>query len=161
MLNPGDDKKMTKSQVEQLAREEIEGLHEFFVDWFSGSIAQDDTVFEQRFALRFSEDCELIQPSGDTLSRDVFFRAVNNSYGSSPDFRIAIRNVRVRVELSTGHLLVSYEEWQRNAVNSKPSDNARAASVLFAREVDGKFKWLHIHETWLPEAATSIDRFDF
>ena len=152
---------MTDSSAAQLARKEIEGLHEFFVDWFGGLIDEEEAVFEQRFSVRFSSDCELIQPSGDTLTRDVFFQAVKNSYGSSPDFRIAIRNVRVRAELPGDHLLVSYEEWQRNAINSKPADNARAASVLFSRDANGIFQWLHIHETWLPEKMTPPDRFDF
>lgn len=152
---------MSDSSITQLARQEIEGLHEFFVDWFGGSIPEDEALFEQRFATRFSTDCELIQPSGDTLTREVFFDAVKNSYGASADFRIAIRNVRVRAELPSEHLLVSYEEWQRNAMNSKPADNARAASVLFSRDASGKFQWLHIHETWLPEKLTPPDRFDF
>lgn len=152
---------MTDSTATELARQEIEALHEFFVDWFGGLIAEDDGVFEQRFSARFSADCELIQPSGDTLTRDTFFRAVKNSYGTSPDFRIEIRNVRVRAELPGDHWLVSYEEWQRNAINSKPADNARAASVLFSRDANGIFQWLHIHETWLPEQATPPERFDF
>ncbi len=152
---------MTDLSATELARQEIEGLHEFFVDWFGGLIAEDDAVFEQRFSVRFSADCELIQPSGDTLTREIFFQAVKNSYGASPDFRIAIRNVRVRAVLPDNYLLVSYEQWQRNAINSKPADNARAASVLFSRDAKGVFQWLHIHETWLPEQATSPERFDF
>ena len=144
------------------ARAEIEGLHEFFVDWFGGLIGDDQAVYEERFAERFSADCELIQPSGATLSRDTFFSAVRNSYGSSPDFRIAIRNVRVRYQIAGGFTLVSYEEWQRNAVNSTPQDNARAASVLFEDDsARGRPQWLHIHETWLPASDTPAERFDF
>jgi hypothetical protein len=148
--------------LEQDVTEEIEALHEFFVDWFGGKIAQEQDVFDSRFASRFSAACELIQPSGDTLSREVFFRAVKNSYGSSPDFRIAIRNVRVQLELPSGHSLITYEEWQRNAINSKPPDNARAASVLFSpKSTNSPFQWLHIHETWLPATDTPSERFDF
>lgn len=144
------------------AREEIEALHAFFVDWFGGLIAADAEVFEQRFAKRFHADCELIQPSGSTLTRQVFFDAVRQSHASSPDFRIAIRNVRVRYELANGLSLVTYEEWQRNAVNSKPPDNARAATVLFQQsEDDRSLSWLHIHETWLPADQTPASRFDF
>ncbi|MEM7467235.1 MAG: hypothetical protein AAF387_10155 [Pseudomonadota bacterium] len=144
------------------AREEIEALHLFFVDWFGGLIEKDEAVFQMRFAQRFASDCELIQPSGDTLSRQVFFNAVEKSHGSSPDFRIAIRNVRIRFDLPGDYALVSYEEWQRNAVNSTPQDNARAASVLFARDAaNGALQWCHIHETWLPEKQTPPERFDF
>lgn len=147
---------------EATARAEIEGLHEFFVDWFGGLISNDEATYHARFAERFAADCELIQPSGATLSRDVFFGAVQGSYNSSPDFRIAIRNVRVRCELPGGYTLVTYEEWQRNAVNSTPPDNARAASVLFEdRSSQDRPHWLHIHETWLPVSDTPPERFDF
>ena len=147
---------------EAQAREEIEALHQFFVDWFGGLVAAQESAFDERFARRFHDSCELIQPSGNTLSREVFFRAVFDSYHSSPDFRIAIRNVRVRFTLPGGYTLVTYEEWQRNAVNSRPADNARAASVLFHRPGDDAAPlWLHIHETWLPPADTPPARFDF
>ena len=147
---------------ENEAREEIEALHAFFVDWFGGIVEPENEVFEQRFAKRFHPDCELIQPSGSTLTRQVFFDAVRQSHGSSPDFRIAIRNVRVRYQLLDGLSLVTYEEWQRNAVNSKPPDNARAATVLFQKAGgDQSISWLHIHETWLPAEQTPVSRFDF
>ena len=147
---------------EAQARLEIEALHEFFVDWFGGKIAADERVFHQRFSSRFHPDCELIQPSGLTLNTSDFFHAVRSSYGSSPDFRIAIRNVRVRHALPDGYSLVTYEEWQRNAVNSTPPDNARAASVLFYRPNDNTAPlWMHIHETWLPLVQVPPSRFDF
>ena len=147
---------------EAQAREEIEALHQFFVDWFGGLIAAQESTFDQRFVRRFHDSCELIQPSGNTLTREVFFQAIYDSYDSSPGFRIAIRNVRVRFSLPDGYSLVTYEEWQRNAVNSTPPNNARAASVLFHRDSDGAAPlWLHIHETWLPPADTPAARFDF
>lgn len=148
--------------LENDLRAEIVALHEFFVDWFGGLIAQDDQIFNDRFVVRFGDECELIQPSGATLTRKTFIAAVRNSYGSSPDFKIAIRNVRLRFELPGGHALVSYEEWQRNAVNSTPQDNARAASVLFSRtSANTPFQWLHIHETWLPSELTNASKFNF
>ena len=146
---------------ETQATKEIEALHAFFEDWFGGLIKAEEAVFQERFASRFHDDCELIQPSGATLSREVFFKAVLDSHDSSPDFRIAIRNVRVRFVLPGGYTLVTYEEWQRNAVNSTPSDNARAASVLFSESNSAQPHWMHIHETWLPAAQTPAERFDF
>ena len=149
---------MTETQ----AREEIEALHQFFVEWFGGSLADENEVFESRFAARFHPDCVLIQPSGASLTLAQFLNVVRTSHGSSPDFRIAIRNVKVRYLLPDGYALVCYEEWQRNAVNSKPTDNARSATVLFQQATThGAPLWLHIHETWLPATETPPSRFDF
>lgn len=40
-----------------------------------------------------------------------------------------------------------------------PPDNGRVATVLF-RETE-PLRWLHIHETWLPESVQSAGPYDF
>ncbi|ORU92541.1 MAG: hypothetical protein A6F71_08685 [Cycloclasticus sp. symbiont of Poecilosclerida sp. M] len=66
----------------------------------------------------------------------------------NPALRLAIRNVKVQ-RVCNKFVLVTYEEWQRNAVASTPPNNARIATVLFEKKKD-KLDWLHIHETWMP-----------
>jgi hypothetical protein len=56
-------------------------------------------------------------------------------------------------------VLATYEEWQRNALASKPADNGRIATVVF--KIGDPLKWVHIHETWLPEAVMAPDDYDF
>lgn len=138
-------------------RKEIEDLHVFFEDWFSGRSSSDE--FAARFDHRFDEQTLLIQPGGAALPLDQFKEGLRAAHGSNPDFRIQIRNVTLRREF--GELaLVTYEEWQRNALASRPPDNARVSSVLF--DTSGEtLTWLHIHETWLPEDQVTSDRFDF
>ena len=67
---------------EQQARQEIEALHEFFVDWFGGTISNEAAVFEQRFMRRFHADCELIQ-------KCIFF---NNKMQDMPATADIIKN---------------------------------------------------------------------
>ena len=137
-------------------REEVEGLHRFFVGWFSGQI--DESAFRSDFQPRIAPDVVFIPPAGMLLGWEDLSSMIQAGYGSNPDFRIQIRNVRVRREFD-GHVLATYEEWQRNALASDPPDNGRIATVLFS--VGQRLLWQHIHETWLPADAIAAGPYDF
>ena len=142
--------------LEDEVRAEIEALHAFFVGWFSGRLAQSE--FEAGFLERFDRDFLLVPPAGMLLRLDDLAGSVRSAHATNPDFRIVIRNVTVRRQLD-GHVLATYEEWQRNALASTPPDNARIASVLF-RDTR-PLRWLHVHETWMPEAIARAGPYDF
>ena len=118
------------SDVLLRATREIEALHEFFVDWFTGACPGDEATFEQRCAARFDDGFWLIPPAGKVLAFSDLAVGLRQDHGHNPDFRSAIRNVIVRHERSDC-LLVTYEEWQRNAKRSTPPDNGRQATVVF------------------------------
>lgn len=144
------------SELEARVRTEVESIHEFFVGWFSGVIPKDE--FDAGFLRRFDPDFILVPPAGSLLRLEDLAEGLRQSHGSNPDFRIAIRNVELRREWD-GHVLATYEEWQRNALASTPPDNGRIATVLFR---DGEpLEWLHIHETWLPAEVISAGPYDF
>ena len=92
------------------------------------------------------------------LTLDDIGTGIRSGYGSNPDFRIAIRNVKVCRVLDQ-YILATYEVWQRNARASKTPDNARIATALF--ENAERLRWLHIHETWMPASCVTADSFDF
>ena len=108
------------SELEQDVRREIEELHRFFVDWFSGHLPESD--FEAGFLRRFDPDFVLIPPAGHLLRLEDLAANIRSGHASNPAFRIAIRNVRVQRVLER-HVLATYEEWQRNARASRPPDN--------------------------------------
>ena len=135
---------------------EIEALHEFFVGWFSGSLEEAD--FRPGFLSRFDENFLLIPPAGILLTLDEIADSVRSAHDSNPEFRIAIRNVTLRRRFD-GQILATYEEWQRNALASNPPENARIATVLFRDE--RPLRWLHIHETWMPDEIASRGPYDF
>ncbi len=60
-------------------------------------------------------------------------------------------------------VLATYEEWQKGALNSKPPNNGRVSSAVFLKDRSrpNGLMWLHVHETWLPEAVVSADPFSF
>ena len=69
-----------------------------------------------------------------------------------------MRAFQVRREFD-GYLLATYEEWQRNGLASTPFDNGRLATVFFA--TGERLRWLHIHETWLPQEVMAAGPYDF
>ena len=140
----------------ETVKKEIEALHEFFVAWFAGKIAERE--FDAGFLTRFDPDFHLIPPAGVVLDLNEIASNVREAYASNPNFKIAIRNVQVR-RVFDGHILATYEEWQRNALASTPPDNARLATVLFADTQP--LRWLHIHETWMPKDIAEAGPYDF
>lgn len=149
----------TEADLLRGATEEIESLHRFFVDWFTGAVADDAALFEERFSARFDPEFVLIAPAGHMLALDELSQGVRSTYGTNPDFRIQIRNVTVR--LHTQDLaLVTYEEWQKAAKKTTPPNNARVGSALFRRSSRG-LRWFHLQETTLPPVRVTADPFDF
>ena len=45
-------------------------------------------------------------------------------------------------------MLATYEEWQEGEERL-----GRQSSALLKARAEGGFEWLHVHETWLPEAG--------
>ena len=145
--------------IESAVRREVEALHEFFVGWFSGALSED--AFDSGFLDRFDSEFLLIPPAGLLLGLDDLAANVRKNHATNSDFRVAIRNVVVRRTFE-GKILATYEEWQRNAAASTPPDNGRVATVLFADHGEAApLRWLHIHETWLPEAVMTAGPYDF
>lgn len=137
-------------------RSEIVDVHDFFVRWFNGTIARDQ--LEPRLLSRFDRDVTFISPDGQVLGYDALKKMFENGYGSNTGFRIEIRDVAVRQE-SDDAILATYTEWQAGAFASNLANNARITSAVL--EPGPPFKWLHIHETWLPEEIRQAGPFDF
>ena len=144
------------STIESQVRDEVEALHRFFVGWFTG-VSPNDAI-EAAFLNRIDSEFVLIPPAGTVLTLEEFESAVRRSHGTNPDFRIAIRNVTIR-RIMEDCIVATYEEWQRNARASTPPDNARIATVIFRR--DQSLRWLHVHETRLPESIATAGPYDF
>lgn len=144
------------NDIQETVRLEIEALHQFFVGWFTGTLPKSS--FESGFLNRFSDNLVFIPPAGRLLGLSDLAPAVRDLYSSNPDFRIAIRQVRVQRQFDN-YVIATYEEWQRNARASTPPDNGRLATVLF--RCSEPLTWLHIHETWLPPEIMSAGPYDF
>jgi len=109
---------MEKATLHARVRDEIEALHQFFVDWFSGAAPDRDDIYEARLLRRIDPSFCFISPDGAELNRSALANGMRKGHGSNPDFRIAIRDVNVRA-VCGNHVLATYVEWQRNSLASE------------------------------------------
>jgi hypothetical protein len=124
---------------------EIEELHQFFMAWFTGSVAESDASF-RRFEDVLDDGFELVTPDGETRKRAPLVAGLRALYGSRPDgFKIWIREFRSRT-IAPGIELASYEEWQRTA----GGETSRISSAVFRESEDcpNAVAWVRVHETW-------------
>ena len=127
---------------------EIVDLHDFFTEWFNGTADRDQ--LEPRFASRLHKDVQFIPPEGQVIGGAFLREGISRGYGTNADFRSHIRDVNIRYE--RGDLvLATYTEWQTGSKVSAEANNARITTVLM--EMTDPLTWLHIQETWLPEAV--------
>lgn len=145
-----------ESVLENEIRQEIEELHAFFVGWYNGNLP--GSSFDDEFVARLGADFTIIMPSGIELNYETLSSAMRQSFGKNPGFRIEIRNVRL-IHATESTAIARYEEWQRKEQEGAESGSGRVSTVVFSRE--DRLKWLHVHETWLPEDVVRGDPFDF
>ena len=92
----------------------------FFEDWFGGYCENSEEVFAERLLDRMHADFSIILPAGIKLNGSDFWPEFTKLYGSNPDFQISIRDVREKPQVAESVYTVTYQEWQRNARQSKP-----------------------------------------
>lgn len=132
----------------KLVTKEIVDLHNFFTAWFNGSADRDQ--LESRFTSRLHKDVLFIPPEGQMMGRAFLQEGISRGYGTNADFRSHIRDVNIRYE--RGDLvLATYTEWQTGSKVSAQACNARVTTVLM--QMTDPLIWLHIQETWLPDAV--------
>jgi len=139
-----------------VVRREIVEIHDFFTDWFNGSVDRDQ--LEVRLLSRLHPDFLIISPAGDAQNVENIRAGFPRAYGTNTDFRIQVRDVEIRQKIGS-LILATYTEWQTGARDSGDSNNARLTTVLL--EEGQPIIWRHIHETSLPASATANTPFDF
>ena len=142
--------------MERDVREEVERIHRFFVDWFAGAVPESE--FATQLVDRLDPNFVIVPPDGALLEFETLIPGLRQGYGTNPDFKIAIRNLKVR-HVSPDHVIATYEEWQRNARSTASPDNGRISTAIFANT--DPLVWLHIHETRLPEEVSAAGPYDF
>ncbi|MCR9096545.1 MAG: hypothetical protein NXI30_20155 [bacterium] len=142
------------SEGDALAREvaaEVEAFHDYLSAWFRGDVPRDDAVFDRNLSARWPTAMINIQPSGIAHPGRTILEKIRAEYGSNPDFRITIEDVRV-VDVDRSEdgvrVVATYVERQRGARQSTPPENARRSSVWLLRDARGSgWRWRHLHET--------------
>lgn len=154
--------KTDKDYADPLSKEIVD-LHIFFEDWFNGSCGNSDEVFQDRLLSRMDEDFFIVLPGGMGIQGSGFWPEFRQLHGTNTEFKISIRNVQQR-SCSQGDLLIaSYEEWQKDAKYSEPSNNGRLSTAILIKDdsAPNGLKWAHVHETWLPKEQMDAELFDW
>lgn len=124
---------------------EVERLHGFFVEWYTGQLKPE--AFE-RMDGAIAPDFEMVTPDGEVLNREAVLGMVRDTRGAyAPGaFGIDVRNF-APVDLGDDRAVVRYEEWQ----TTPDGTTGRLSTALFrvAPEAPGEFSWITVHETWL------------
>ncbi len=128
---------------------EITEAHRFFVWWFKGELPDTDaawSAFEDTLAPGFT----LIAPSGNAIAREDLLRGLRANHAQHKDveFRIWIENFQCR-RIEGNTVITTYEEWQTLGNETR----GRLSTAVFQRNpaMPNHVRWLHVHETWLPE----------
>lgn len=125
----------------QLISNEIEGLHNFFQQFFTGEI-QQDTI--SRFSLVLEDNFSLITPGGQLITRENILAMVKQSYDSRKNMRIWTNDIVTR-SLSNNLYVTTYQELQEIEDGTK---TVRLSTAIF-RIDEAKVTWIHVHETWV------------
>jgi hypothetical protein len=129
---------------------EIVELHDFFQEWLGGALPATDAAYA-RLVDTQAPEFMIVTPGGERILREPLLAQLRAAHGSRPGWRMWIENAELRCAQG-GLTVATYEEWQRHADGTV---TARLSTVVF-RERPGTpngLAWLHVHETWLPEAA--------
>jgi hypothetical protein len=127
---------------------EIVELHTFFQGWLDGSLPNSDVVFA-RLPSALAPEFALVSPSGEMARRAELLAQLRAGHASRPGWRMWIERPELRC--AADELLVAtYEEWHQAA----ESTTARISTAVFRRHAaaPNHLLWLHVHETWLPNA---------
>ena len=130
---------------------EIEALHQFFEDWFTGRLPKTEAAY-QRFSQALGDDFVIVAPSGHARERATLLQGLWDAHDSHAAMRIWIEKVQLR-RVRGDVIWTTYEEWQEIGGQT----TGRLSTVIFTKQADDEHPllWQHVHETWLPGNTTN------
>lgn len=140
--------------------DEVLEFHALYCRWLRGGFDGEQGAFDAQWLPRFHPRFSLVMPGGLALGMDDLRALFDESYGSNPDFATDVREFEL-LHLDGGTALVRFEEWHRGSLNSPRVDNGRLSSVLFVLDDPARVRWLHMHQTWLPDERVREEPFEF
>lgn len=120
---------------------EVRELHVFFERWFAGTA--DPEELERLDVL--GDTFQMVAPDGRLQACNEVRSAIELAFGRRP-MQIEIRNVRVHPIAPVG----VYEEWQ--TIDGHVTGRVSSAVMGNNPSAPNGLLWLHLHETWLPDA---------
>lgn len=140
---------MPNETVADDCRAEVETLHRFFVEWFSGTLPNTDETWS-RLEDSLAPGFALVAPSGELLEQAPLLaslRRMHGHHGPETAFRIEVRDLACR-HVTDDFVIATYVEWQ----TLRGKEASRVSTAVFQRDAASPrgLRWLHVHETWRP-----------
>ncbi len=140
--------------MDDLCRREVTELYQFFEDWFNGRIELTDEGFS-RLRDVVADGFQIVFPNGQMIDRDDLLERVRSAHGTDgrtgPPLRIWVDGYRSRA-IDEGLQLTTYQEW--HLTEGAPRGRRVTAELRRRPGARNGVEWLHVHEVWLPDAAT-------
>jgi hypothetical protein len=124
---------------------EVTRLHDFFEAWYDGETGRSIGEFRDALDDRFT----IVVPGGTVVPRDEIIEAVAGGRGKH-GIAIVVENFDV-VDLGT-IVLCRYDEVQTQS----GEETRRLSTAVMAPDTDtpGGFRWIAVHETWVPSTGS-------
>ena len=136
-------------------------IHAFFNDWVGGRVPGDRDTFRRNALDVIADGWVGIFPVGQPAGKKDFDGYMTSLYGTNPEFRIRISDLRVAHERD-GIAVVNYKEWQRGAKDSDRASNGRVTTMVLGEKPSGAgIEILQVHETWLPVEMQDAGDYEF
>ncbi len=131
--------------------QEVDALHRFFEGWFVGTLERSDETFEQ-LKEALADGFIIIGPTGRLVERNELLVELRRAHGAWQPLggRIWIENFHHRSSLQGLHV-VTYEEHQKQG--GVKTTRLSTALLVESPQDPEELRWLHVHETWLPESS--------
>lgn len=136
---------------------EVEDLHAFFEAWFSEPTNESTRSIETMRG-RLDESFWIVVPDGTKLSRDRVVAGVEGHAGDRPT-TITIHDVQVSSDMARlGLVLGTYIE--RHERDGVVTERLATAGMVEDEDTPTGWRWLFVHETWLPHPRGSSGQPD-
>jgi hypothetical protein len=126
-------------------RDEVVGLHAFFVRWFCAT--PDSDLAFKRCDDALAPEFQMIAPDGAQIERAALVETLVAARGSAkPGFSIAIEAL-VPLWQDGDSMLVTYVEAQLR--DGRPTRRRSSALFCVREPAPHGVAWRHLHETWM------------
>jgi hypothetical protein len=139
--------------LDERCRAEVVELHQFLEAWSNAELPANEEAFS-RFGAVIAPGFSIVDPDGSVVERPPIVDAIRAAHGrwKARPGRIRIENFRLR-HAAGGLALATYEEWHELPGGT----TGRVSTVLFGANpsTPNSVEWLHLHEVWMPAAASA------
>ncbi|CAB9525119.1 expressed unknown protein [Seminavis robusta] len=135
----------------------------YYSDWCTGKSQYSRHDLEAQISQALADDCYVIVPWGDMISKQDLMGVLKFAYGrSKKGMKVTVDEFQIlsQFESSKDDTTLTLVTFQETQTEPKKSDVIRRTTALMETLRDGSIRWRHIHATWMvpPEEESAFVR---